>query len=757
MCTEMLLLHAIIVLGAFITGSTTNSHPWIVEKIPDDLPWIFGKFRTKNLSQEMGNAKVCQTEDCRLTGQKFLRSLNKSVDPCEDFYEYACGGWRANNPIPATEPSWDQFRIVEEMNEERIRGILEEPKMDSDILPVRAAKQLYKSCMNLDAIEKSGIKPLEIILEENGGWPMVMRAWEWNSNRISWQQIQDNYSRLSEEATLYSLAVSTDLKNANVHLLTLDQPDFTLPRSMLVEREQYQEQIMAYAKYIEEVAVAFAESRRLDVNSKAISEDVADVINFEIELAKIASPDEMRRDVDRMYNHITIRRLQKWYNKALPKSRKAKINWLKTIQNLFTEANIQVEITEKILVIEMEYIFKLVNVLEKTSERTIVNYLHWRFVSNMLSYTNEKMRNINFAVIKNFSGIIEQKPRWQTCVSENQLSHAVSYQFVQKYFPEESKRTAMEMVKEIEDELDIQISRSDWMDNETKSAAKEKLRSMTEFIGFPDWYKNVSAILHYYKGMKVGPSYFDNVLNYIKFSLRKSLRNLREPVDKTEWTVAPITVNAFYKFSGNSLTFPAAILQIPFFSASQPNAINYGSIGSVIGHEISHGFDDIGRQFDKNGNAIQWWSDATIKAYNERAECFVDQFNKYQIKELQKVNDTIFANGELTQGENIADTTGLQAVYEAYQTKLAADGITEDRLPGLEDFNNQQIFFLSYANTWCESIRPELLLYSVKTDTHSTSRLRVIGSVSNTQGFSEAFQCPRGSRMNPENRCNLWQ
>ncbi|XP_024940321.1 uncharacterized protein LOC107267301 [Cephus cinctus] len=750
--TEMLLLHSIIVLGALLVSSRARSNPYIIVAQPEqeesnDIPGLSEEVRTEDLVKT-NDAKVCQTEECRLIGQEFLRNLNKSVDPCEDFYEYACGGWRANNPIPVTESSWNRFSVTAKSNDKRIRAILEEPEEDTDIAPVKAAKQFYRSCMNLEALEEMGLKPLEIILEENGGWPMTRGSSESKSSEISWQQIHDNYSRIRGQAILYSFR--TRKISNNVYRFVLSPANFILPRSMLVRHKQYKTQTLAYAKYVGEVALAFAKSRNSHVRLKEIYKDVADLINFEIKLAEMKFPKNMRL--------IPISRLKTIYyskrrtsaNKEVTKSLSnsiircshmlsiyLQIDWVKSIKILFNEANIQVRDTDMVLCPDKQYFSKIIGVLQKTPERTIVNYLHWRFVNVMLHFTNEKMRNLLFEFRRTLFGTEKQQPRWQQCVSENLLKDAVSYKFGQKYFSKESKKKVFEMVKEIKEKIEIEISLANFINNDTKSEAIRKLRDITLLIGVPDWYTNVSAIVDFYKSLEVGLSYFHNVLNYNNFLMKKNLSKMRQQVDYTEWFVDPTTVNAAYNPLDNSIILPAAILQPLFFSTSQPNPVNYGGIGTLIGHEISHAYNKFEREHNRN-------------------KCFVDQFNKYRIKELEKFNDTNFQIGEITQDENIPDSAGLQAAYEAHQSKLAAEGIIENKVPGLEDFSSQQIFFLSFANNWCESVRPKRLSYDILTRQHTIGRLRVIGSVSNTPGFSKAFQCPAGSPMNPEVKCTLW-
>ncbi|XP_012262898.2 neprilysin-4-like [Athalia rosae] len=740
-----------------------DSVPWfIVEKYQDDSSnkSDIGKSElrsTTNVPTENKNsANICVTRDCKEAAENFITNMDTTVDPCDDFFGYVCGGWPSAHPLPPTDSSCDQFSTRNDILNKQIRDLLEEEIKADDIGPVKSAKRAHKACMNTDAIERRGIEPILSILEENGGWPIIMDASRRpHGLRLTWQQIEENYSREYETDSIYGIMVDVDLKNASVYAIYLDQASTIFPRSMMIDPDSSPALLADYTKYVADVAHAFAEAKGSRVSRNRIMKDAKAIVKFETEIAKISSPDEMRRDFDRLYNSITIQQFQNWYARARPKSSFSKVNWLKTIQNQFNDLKINVESTEKIVVMEMDYYFKLVELLDNTPHRTVVNYIHWRMVNSLLPSTTKQMRDITFEIEKKVFGVREQRERWMSCVTSHDMKHAISYQYVNKYVTDVAKKWASEMVTEIQDEFSAQISLSQWMEEPTKVAAKEKLHAMRRFISHPDWYQNQTAMIHFYKGLIITQDHFSNVMNYKKYDQRKKFKKYGTPVQPDEWSTEPITINAFYDPNMNSLTFPAGILQVPFFSPEVPDALNYGSIGAVIGHEISHGFDDVGRQFDKDGNAKQWWSDKTIKNFQKRAQCFIDQFNNYTIEEISTDSRVYHSNGELNQGENIADSTGLQASYEIFKRRSKQRNSEEPRLPGLENITPEQLFFIAYGNTWCETVTKEYLAFLTASDAHPTNRLRVVGTLGNSEGFSEAFNCPAGSLMNRSHKCNL--
>ncbi|XP_046389979.1 neprilysin-4-like [Ischnura elegans] len=707
--------------------------------------------------------EVCSTKACKATAKEILKNMNRSADPCDDFYNFACGGWIAGNPVPPTQSHWNQFELINEKLDLQLKEILEEKDCADDPSPVAAAKLAYRSCMDEENIECDGLQPLIDLLREFGGWPMTLA--NWNDEDFNWQDMVAETTRRLAIAPLIFTYVYLDRKNSSQSVITVDQASFGLPRSMLIEPLTYSKQIEAYRQWLAAAAWEVTKALREPIpsnKSKAVTKsriavDSFNLIEFEIELAKISTPSEQRRDPFKLYNPMILRTLQKWTERAEVTQPYARIKWNRFLSNVL-KGVASVDPEERIIVREVDYIFRLEALLDRTPLRVIANYIHWKIVKALSTETTKRMRDLAFQFGQILSGVKEDQPRWRDCVHHvgAYFDFATGYQYVQRYFDVDAKKSADNMVEHIREAFKDEVGRLTWMDNETKEAARKKADAMTQFIGYPPWYSNITALEERYKGLSVGKSHFQNVVSTYTFFVKKAFIKLRKPTDRSEWTTSPAVVNAFYNPQKNAITFPAAILQSPFFKKGRIQALNYGSIGVVIGHEITHGFDDMGRQSDLHGNLAQWWSQSTIETYLKKAQCFIDQYGSYRVPELDILLGTeAMANGVITQGENIADNGGIRQAYLAYRRFVQKHG-PEPRLQGLEEFTPEQLFFLGFAMVWCESSTTEALLQEVLSDPHSIHRLRVQGTLSNSEDFAEAFHCSSESTMNPKEKCIIW-
>jgi len=349
-------------------------------------------------------------------------------------------------------------------------------------------------------------------------------------------------------------------------------------------------------------------------------------------------------------------------------------------------------------------------------------------------------------------GVLAERSRWNMCVewSNKEMGMAVSSLFVKDHFKHESKVVALEMIHGIREAYNELLAENHWMDEETREVAKDKANSMNERIGYPDYILNSSALIEEYDNISLQQnSFLDNIINLNKMEATKNLRRLGTTVNKDKWSTSPAVVNAFYSPNKNDIVIPAGILQPLFYSKNFPKSLNYGGIGVVIGHEITHGFDDKGRQFDKHGNLQQWWNNATISRFRIQAQCIVDQYNEYKLEAID-----LNVNGKMTQGENIADNGGLKQSYRAYKKWVHLNG-EESLLPGL-NLTHEQLFFLNYAQIWCGSMRPEDAETKLMSSVHPPGPIRVVGPLSNSEDFAKAYGCPVGSKMNPVNKCSVW-
>ncbi|XP_014258629.1 neprilysin-4-like [Cimex lectularius] len=691
---------------------------------------------------------VCYTKECKESATVLAANMNLSADPCTDFFEFACGGWVRANPVPETESKWTALSLIEERVNLQLKEILESPPDMFEPGPVQAAKQYYNACMaEVGNCTKTTALPLLNLLEKYGGWPMITR--QWRPGNFSWSDmIASIYTELYTSPIIF-LTIYNDKKNASRYKLTLDQTTFYVPRAVLVDPKTYSNKIADYKEWVENTASILGKAAGSEIPKEEIALQAEEMINFEKELAKITSTMEMRRNPERTYNLMTLRKLQTWTDSADPNQ----INWLSFFRRITKDVDLEINWNEEVIVREVDYFFKLVKLMKATPAKTVANYLHWWVVMIFGSKISRDLKDLTFRFEQAFTGATAQRPRSKNCVenTNNALQMAVGYSYVQKHFDKSAKREAMEISENIKSAFKEEIDRLSWMDGPTKKAAKKKVEMMTQNIGYPPWFANVSALEQFYDGLEIGDLLFQNEINVRRFKFKKSISKLIATNKLTDWLVSPAEVNAFYNAQWNSITFPAAILQPPLFQRGRIEALNYGAIGSVIGHEITHGFDDVGRQSDASGNQVQWWSEKTIETYIEKARCFIAQYGEYRVPVLDDILlKKATLNGVTTLGENIADNGGLHIALLAYKRYVAKRG-EEPRLPGLEVLSPDQIFFIAFANNWCSTSTKKSLLENVLDSLHSPSHFRIIGSLQNSRDFAKTFGCPLR-----KNKCTLW-
>jgi neprilysin len=423
--------------------------------------------------------------------------------------------------------------------------------------------------------------------------------------------------------------------------------------------------------------------------------------------------------------------------------------------NSLIPVEVALQSTDTIIVAQLSFFERLGPLLQQTDQKTLANYIKWRQASASVDYLPSRFRDLQQEYVRLTTGKETPDPRWMVCVDTTlgYFPHAFGALYVRKHFKEDAKAIALEMVQNIKSEFKEILKNIAWMDDATKAAANTKADKMGEQIGFADELLNDAKITEYYDsfGATINENeFYESVFGWNKASTQRNNRRLNEPIDKTEWTseVTPAIVNAFYSSLENMIKFPAGILQGAFFNAERPQYMNYGAIGFVIGHEITHGFDDQGSQYDGDGNLQNWWAQATRTAYLQRAQCIIDQYGSYTepLTELR-------LNGINTQGENIADNGGIKESYLAYVRW--AETNKEKKLPGL-DFTPQQMFWISAGQVWCSVYRREAMNSRVTTGVHSPGQFRVIGPMSNSKEFAQDFKCAAGRPMNPTTKCEVW-
>jgi len=646
-----------------------------------------------------------------------LTIFDKTCKPCEDFYNYANGEWLKKNPIPAAYPSWGRFNELAERNRDELRGILESAAADSK-QSVGSNEQkigdFYASCMDEKQINAAGAKPLD---PEFGRIRAI--------NNVA--DLQAEVGRLQRVGVraLFDFGSTQDMKDSTRVIGGADQGGLGLPdrdyytkmddKSKQV-REQYQDHI---AKMMALVGDDAAEA---GVEAKTI-------LDLETKLADASLTNVERRDPDKTYHKMSRPELQKltpnW-------------SWDAYFQQIGHNDVDFVDVSAPTFFETMSRELKQVPIGDWKI------YLRWHLLNSSAPWLSQPFVDEDF----NFKGRVlqgtkELLPRWKRCVSatDRQLGEALGQIYVKKYFPPRAKARAQEIVGNLIDALHDDLETLSWMGPATRQQALLKLSKFTRKIGYPDKWRDYSA---YHVDRT---SYTSNQMRGAEFAFERDLDKIGKPVDRNEWQMTPPTVNAYYDSEMNEIVFPAGILQPPFFDPDADDASNYGGMGAVIGHEMTHGFDDQGRKFDADGNLRDWWTPEDEKNFKERAECVKTQFESY------KIQGDLHENGDLVLGESIADLGGVNIAYRALQKQLASK-----RPPSIGGFTPEQRFFLAFTQIWAASDRPEFERLMLNTNPHPLARLRAIAPPTNMPAFAQAFACKDGDAMvrAAGMRCQIW-
>lgn len=690
-------------------------------------------------NHESQNPQICDTVHCHEIAKLIQQSIDTTANPCENFYQYACGSWGKNNPVPEGRETWSQNHVVLDKTKRRIKELLEEHISSTDIPPVRMVKEFYRSCMDVDAIEKRGFEPIQEVLNRTGGWPMAMPVNEWNET--PWQKMDEEYISSMECEAFYSLGYDIDPDNRQRYILTISQV-YEDPSS------KKRDTIEAYMADIKYVANTSARQNGYTLDENQLTSDVEELVHFEHLLTEITVK-QLDNEYYNTQKRMTIEELQKYYDNFNITAPPAKIDFLEIMQHACDEANIRVNSSEPILVYNPQFLYQVATLLANTTQRTLVNYVQWNMVKKFMLYTTQEMRNIKLATSDNFT---DTTPRWKSCVNDLEMKNAISYVFVKRYISDDTIHEVMKVVKSMQKELRNLLERTHWLPSSIKLDMLQKTDDYGIEIGYPEWYRNDDAVTRYYDGLSIGSDYFQNFLNVLKMKSQK-LSILRQVVKKNDWMDYPTTYNSYYNQNINTVFLLATQLQDPYFTPRLPAAISYGGRGFTIAHELGHGSDRKGIEFDKDGKKIPWKSHNASKGYDQRAKCFADQYSNYILHISNDTKEDIKLNGTITNNEDMADSVGVQIAYAAY--KKAEKEKIQSKLPGFEDISNDKLFFLSLVNYWCSTTKSG---YddNIEFDVHSPSKYRVIGALSNMAAFSEAFNCPQNSSMNRQHKCNLW-
>ena len=642
-----------------------------------------------------------------------VKNIDATANPCTNFYQYACGGWLKNNPIPADQARWGRFDQLEERNRDVLHEILEaasKPDASRDST-ARMIGDYYAACMDEKAVEAGGLQPLEDEL----GWIRGLR------DKAQLAAVVARLQRGGVEA-MFEFSSGQDFKDSNQVIAQVDQGGLGLP-----ERDYYLKQDAQSAelrrKYVEHVARMFVLAGETAAAAKASAETA---MKIETALAQGSLDIVSRRDPEKVYHKISTREME-----ALS----LVFHWKEYLRASGAPA------FESVNVAWPAFLEALNGAIGRFSLAGWKTYLTWHLLHAEARLLPEAFVKENFAFYgKTLTGATEIRPRWKRCVdlTDAELGEALGKKFVEKTFGAEGKARTLQMVDALEKALGQDLEQVPWMTAETKKQALVKLDAIANKIGYPDRWRDYSSVAIRRDDL-VG-----DTLRAEAFEFQRQLNKIGKPVDRQEWGMTPPTVNAYYDQSMNDINFPAGILQPPFYDNAMDDAVNFGGIGMVIGHELTHGFDDQGRQFDAQGNLRDWWTPEDAKEFEKRAACIEREYSKFEVA------PGAFVNGQLTLGENTADNGGVRIALMALLNTI---GSTEKKIDG---FTPEQRLFLAFGQVWCGNEREEALRMQVKTNPHAPGKERVNGVVQNMPEFQRAFSCQPGQPMVSANACRVW-
>lgn len=649
-------------------------------------------------------------------GHFSIDDIDKTVDPCTDFYKFACGNWLNHAEVPADQPEWASFVEVDERNKLILRDILEKsarggPNRD----PIdQKIGDYYSSCMDESAVEAKGLDPLRPELD-----------------RISAikdkPELIDAVARvhLTGATPLFNFYSSPDLHNADMVIAYIDQGGLTLPDRKYYINDEDQKMAALRKNLVEYATTLFTLSGQ---SAQQAADSAQTVLKIETALAKASMDRTLRRD---------------------PKNRDHKMSRDEALAlapnfhlaQYFTDVNSPA--FSEMNVTNPEFFKQINTFLDSESLDALKTYVQWHLIEDAAPWLSKPFVDAHFKFQQALTGQAEIQVRWKRCVdaTDNALGEALGQRFVETTFGAEGKQRMLRMVDALEKALDQDIQTLSWMTPETKKQAKIKLDAIRNKIGYPEVWRDYSKL-----DVKEG-DLLGNYLRANEFESRRQIAKISKPLDRREWQMTPPTVNAYYSGQNNEIVFPAGILQPPFFDKAMDEDVNFGAIGAVIGHELTHGFDDQGRKFDPKGNLRDWWTEQDGKEFERRASCISDEYSSFV------PIDNLHLNGKLTLGENTADNGGARIALMALMNMMAEQKTTGAKIDG---YTPEQRYFLGFARVWCEKRRPEYSRMLVTVDPHSPGEFRTNGVVQNMPEFQKAWGCKAGQPMVSKNMCRVW-
>ena len=645
-----------------------------------------------------------------------VNSMDKTADPCVDFYQYSCGGWMKNNPIPADQPRWSVYGKLYEDNQRFLWGILDDLSKKTTGRNANQQKigDFFGACMDEPAIEKLGASPLKPYLTQISGM---------NSKKDLAPVLAALHLKTQGSGFLFGFGSNQDFANSESIIGFVGAGGLSLPdRDYYTKTDEHSVELRK--KFLVHVQKML---ELLGDKPDTAQREASKIMEIETNLAKASLTRVERRDPYKLFHKVDFKGLQ-----AMTPS----FDWGVYIKSSGMPQQNTFNVTQPAFLQELE------KQLQTQSLDDIKTYLRWHLVHSQSPFLSSAFVNENFDFFsKTLHGTPQLRARWKRCVAltDDELGEALGQEFVQRAFSPELKQKTLTMTKQIEHAMQEDINQLAWMSPATKQKALEKLHSVVNKIGYPDKWRDYSSVT-----INRG-DFLGNVERATLFESKRQLSKIGKPLDRGEWTMTPPTVNAYYDPQMNDINFPAGVLQPPLYDPKMDDAPNYGNTGGTIGHELTHGFDDEGRQFDAQGNLKDWWTKEDAENFTNRAQCIVDQYAKYT------VIDDIKINSKLTEGEDVADLGGLILAWMAWKEQTA-----DQQLQNAQGFTPEQRFFIGYAQWACENNRPEDQRVNAITDPHSPGKYRVNGLMVNMPEFQQAFQCKAGQPMVSDHRCRVW-
>jgi endothelin-converting enzyme/putative endopeptidase len=641
-----------------------------------------------------------------------VSAMDTSVDPCTDFYAYSCGGWLKKNPIPPDQTSWSVYSKLQDETLLTLRDILESAATPASSRNPSSQKigDYYAACMDEKAVNAAGITSLKAELAQIDALS-------------SKDQIAALAGTMLDEGVLFEFRSDQDFKNSAQVIAEVDQGGLGLPdRDFYLQMDP--KTLTLRKQYVAHVRRMF---ELLGDDSHTAGREARSVVRIETALAKGSLSRVDRRDPQKVYHKMDLTELQR-------------LSPLFAWNAYFAKTGVPAPASLNVTTPDF---FRTMNTeLKKENLKKWKAYLRWHLLHANAPFLSQPFVDAGFDFYgKTLAGAQRILPRWKRCVSyvDDDLGEALGQAYVERAFPPEAKQRALRMVKQIEDAMQSDINSLPWMTEPTKQHALEKLHAIANKVGYPDKWRDYSK-LSISRDDELG-----NVLRARAFEFHREMAKIGKPVDRTEWSMTPSTVNAYYDAQMNDINFPAAILQPPLFDPGSDDAPNYGDTGGTIGHELTHGFDDEGRQFDAQGNLRDWWTPDDARQFEKRAACISDQYSQYTIVDRIKIN------GKLTLGEDVADLGGLILAYMAWQEQTRGQS-----LQPIDGFTPEQRFFIGYGQSWCANVRDETKRVNAVADPHSPDQYRANGVVSNMPEFQRAFHCKPGDAMVRKDPCRVW-